>query len=51
VDDDEDIEINDDGKEEPNDSVFYESQPQNTNPTIGRVSTSIIIRVSQSYTI
>jgi hypothetical protein len=51
MDDDQDIEINDDGKEAPNDNVYHESWPQNTNPTIGRGSTSRIIRVSQSCTI
>jgi hypothetical protein len=46
-DDHENIDINDDGKEAPNDSDYHESQLQNTNPTTNCVSTFRIIKASQ----
>jgi len=47
-DDHENIDINDDGKEAPNNSDYHESQLQNTIPTTNCVSIFRIIRASQS---
>jgi len=47
-DDHENIDINDDGKEAPNNSDYHESKLQNTNPTTSCVSTFKTIKASQS---